>query len=89
MKLEELSLLRDNGLSEKQIEKLEIVLAFYERLPSESLKQELLMLMEGQPLMLPGEFDFLLNNFAARVKATTGPSQISGYIAPSTSGKMH
>lgn len=89
MKLEELSLLRDEGLSEEQIEKLEIVLAFYARLPSESMKQELLMLMERQPLMLPGEFDFRLDNFASRVKATTGSSQISAYIASFTNGKMH
>lgn len=89
MRLEELSLLRDEGLSQEQIEKLEIVLAFYERLPSESMKQELLILMEKQPSMLPGEFNFRLDNFAARVKATIGLSQTSGYIASSTSGKMH
>lgn len=89
MKLEELSLLRDEGLSEEQIEKLEIVLAFYERLPSESMKQELLMLMERQPLMLPGEFDFRLDNFSARVKATTGPFQISEYSASFTTRTMH
>jgi hypothetical protein len=89
MKLEELSLLRDEGLSEEQIEKLEIVLAFYERLPSEPMKQELLMLMERQPLMLPGEFDLRLDNFAARVKAITGPSQMSAYIASFTNGKIH
>lgn len=89
MKLEELSLLRDEGLSEEQIEKLEIVLAFYERLPSEPMKQELLMLMERQPLMLPREFDFRLDNFAARVKASTGLSQTSAYIASFTNGKIH
>ena len=89
MKLEELSLFRDEGLSEEQIQKLGIVLAFYERLPSESMKQELLMLMESQPLMPPGEFDFLLVNFAARVKASTSPLQMSPSIASFTNGKIH
>jgi hypothetical protein len=89
MKFEDLSLLRDEGLSEEQIEKLEIVLTFYERLPSESMKQELLMLIEKQPLMLAGEFDFRLDNFAARMKATADPSQMSAYIASFTNGKMH
>jgi hypothetical protein len=89
MKLEELSLLRDEGLSQEQIEKLKIVLAFYERLPSESMKQELLILMEKQPSMLLGEFDFRLDNFAARAKATTDPSQVSAYIGSFTNGKMH
>ena len=89
MKLEELSLLRDDGLSEGQLEKLEIVLAFYERLPSELMKQDLLMLMERQPFMMPEEFDFRLDNFAARVRAITGPSQLSAYAASFTNGKIH
>jgi len=89
MKLAELSLLRDKRLSEAQIEKLKIVLAFYERLPSESMKHELLMLMERQPLMLPGEFDFRLVHFDARLKAITGPSQISAYTVSFTNGKVH
>jgi hypothetical protein len=89
MKLEELSLLRDEGLSEDEIEKLKIVLAFYDRLPSEAMKEELLILMERQPFMLPGEFDLRLDDFAARVKATTGPAQINAYLAYSTVKKMH
>ena len=89
MKLEELSLLRDEGLSEEQIDKLDIVLAFYERLPCELMKQELLMLMERQPSMLPREFDFRLDDFAARVKGSTGPSPEIACIASSKNGKLH
>lgn len=89
MKLEELSLLRDEGLSEEQIEKLDIVLTFYERLPCELMKQELLMLMERQPSMLPGEFDFRLDDFAARVKGSTAPYQGSAYLAFSKNGRLH
>jgi hypothetical protein len=89
MKLEELSLLRIDGLSENAIEKLKIVLAFYDRLPSEAMKEELLILMERQPLMLPGEFDLRLDDFAARVKAAPTPSQMNVYLAYSHLAKMH
>jgi hypothetical protein len=89
MKLEELSLLRGEGLSEDEIEKLKIVLAFYDRLPSEAMKEELLMLIERQPFMLPGEFDLRLDDFAARVKATTDPAQIVAYLAYSAFANMH
>lgn len=69
MKFEELSLLQNGGLSDHEIEKLNIVLAFYERLPTEGMKRELLQLTENQPTMLPNEFDKRLDDFAVRVKS--------------------
>lgn len=89
MKLEELSLLRAEGLSENDIEKLKIVLAFYDRLPSDAMKEELLMLMEAQPLMMPDEFDRRLDDFALRVKMVAVPSQISAYLACTNFAKIH
>jgi hypothetical protein len=67
MKAHELSLLRQD-LSEVEIEKLKIVLAFYERIPCELLKDELLVLMETQPLLAPAEFDRRLDAFAKQVR---------------------
>jgi len=78
MQLEELTLLRNQGLSEDEIEKLKIVLAFYDRLPSEVMQEELLVLMERQPFMRPEEFNVRLDDFALRVKAAGGPTQYSG-----------
>ena len=89
MKLEEVSLLRAEGLSENDIEKLKIVLAFYDRLPLDTMKEELLMLMEMQPLMMPGEFDRRLDDFALRVKMATIPGQISVYLACTSFAKVH
>lgn len=89
MKLEELSLLKAEGLSEDDIEKLKIVLAFYDRLPSDAMKEELLMLMETQPLMVPGEFDCRLDDFALRVKIAAIPGQVSAYLACANFAKIH
>jgi hypothetical protein len=65
---EELSLLRDEGISKDQIAKLQIIFDFYNRLPCETLKGELLTLMEKQPAMAPREFDLRLQDFAERAK---------------------
>jgi hypothetical protein len=89
MKIDELSLLRAEGLSDDKIEKLKIVLAFYDRLPSDALKEELLALMEGQPSMPTGEFDRLLDNFAARVKAATPLPQMCTDLAYQMSARLH
>ena len=77
MKLQELSLLRDKELSEKQIEKLQMVLAFYNALPTDTLKVELLTLMEQQPSMAPHEFDSRLSQFSVQVKSAMAPTQPS------------
>lgn len=89
MKLEDLSLLRDQGLTEDGSEKLKIVLAFYERLPSEAMKQELLLLIEHQPFMPPGEFDARLDDFAARVKTAAAFAQVGSLLAGAVSSRVH
>ena len=66
---EELSLLRDEGMSKHQIAKLQIIFDFYKRLPCEKLKGELLTLMEKQRAMAPDEFDLCLQDVAERAKA--------------------
>lgn len=89
MKFEELSLLQTGDLSEHDIEKLNIVLAFYERLPTEAMKQELLQLMENQPTMLPDEFDKLLDDFAVRVKSANNYVCVSAYLASAALSRVH
>ena len=89
MKPEDLSLLRDRGLTREEIEKLNIVLAFYERLPTDELKQALLALMENQPFMVPSEFDLRLDDFAARVKTAAAYAQVSAYLASAALPRMH
>ncbi len=66
---EELSLLREEGMSKDQVTKLQIIFDFYKRLPCEKLKGELLTLMEKQRAMAPSEFDLRLQDFAERAKA--------------------
>ena len=89
MKLEDLSLLRHHGFTEEGSEKLKIVLAFYERLPSEAMKQELLLLIENQPFMQPGEFDTRLDAFAARVKTADAFAQVGALLAGAVSTRVH
>lgn len=89
MKLEDLSLLRDQGLTKDGSEKLKIVLAFYERLPSKAMKQELLLLIEHQPLMSPGEFDSQLDDFAARVKTADAFAQVGSLLPGAVSLRVH
>ena len=89
MKLEDLSLMRDKGLTEHESEKLKIVLAFYERLPSEAMKQELLLLIEHQPLMSPGEFNARLDDFAVRVKTAEACTQVGSFLAGAVSSRVH
>ena len=69
MKWDQLTLLQEEGMSKEQLAKLQIILNFYDRLPSEKLKEELLTLMEKQRAMAPGEFDLRLQDFAERAKA--------------------
>lgn len=89
MKFEELSLLQNGDLSDHDIEKLNIVLAFYERLPTEAMKRELLQLMENQPTMLPSEFNKRLDDFAVRVKSANNYVYFSAYLANSTFSRVH
>jgi hypothetical protein len=89
MKFEDLSLLRNRGFTEDETEKLEIVLAFYERLPSAAMKQELLLLIEHQPFMSPGEFDSRLDDFAARIKTPDAFAQVGAFVAGAFSSRMH
>jgi hypothetical protein len=76
---EELSLLRDEGRSKEQIAKLEIIFDFYNRLPCEKLKGELLALMEKQRAMAPSEFDLRLQDFAERAKGFSFRESSSPY----------
>lgn len=89
MKLEELSLFRNRGFTEDETEKLKIVLAFYERLPSEAMKQELLLLIEHQPFMSSGDFDSRLDDFAARVKTAEPFAQVGSFLAGAVSSRVH
>lgn len=89
MKLEDSSLLRNRGFTEDEADKLKIVLAFYERLPSEAMKQELLLLIEHQPFMAPGEFDSRLDDFAARVKKADAFAQAGFVLSGAVSQKVH
>ncbi|MBK4739225.1 hypothetical protein [Noviherbaspirillum pedocola] len=87
MKRDKLDFFAEEGRSEDEIEKLRIVLAFYERLPSEAMKEELLSLMEGQPSMAPAEFDLRLDTFVSKVKAA--PSQENIFSAYAGSARLH
>jgi hypothetical protein len=89
MKLEDLILLRNRGFTNDETEKLKIVLAFYERLPSEAMRQELLLLIEYQPFMSPGEFDARLDDFAARIKTPNAFAQTASFMAGAASSRMH
>jgi hypothetical protein len=53
MKWNELSYLKEEGRSEDEMEKLRIVLAYYDCLPSARMQEERLSLMDGQPSMEP------------------------------------
>lgn len=89
MKLEDSSLLRNRGFTEDEADKLKIVLAFYERLPSEAMKQELLLLIEHQPFMALSEFDSRLDDFAARVKKADAFAQAGSMLSGAVSQKFH
>ena len=86
---EELSLLRDEGMSKNQIAKLQIIFEFYKRLPCEKLKGELLTLMENQRAMAPGEFDLRLQDFAERAKGFFCQESSSPYLRSNTPVSMH
>jgi len=86
---EELSLLRDEGMSKDQIAKLQIIFDFYDRLPCEKLKGELLTLMEKQRAMAPGEFDLRLQDFAERAKAFSFRESSSPYPISNTPASVH
>jgi hypothetical protein len=89
MKLEDLSVFKNDSLSTKEKEKLKIVIAFYDRLPTEEMKREFLELVERQPLMAPGEFDACLDDFVARVKTAGAVAQVGAYIAVAASTRVH
>lgn len=86
---EELSLLRDGGMSKDQIAKLQIIFDFYKRLPCEKLKGELLTLMEKQRAMAPGEFELRLQDFAERAKAVFFQKSGSPYPRSNSPASVH
>lgn len=87
MKRDKLNFFAEEGRSEDEVEKLRIVLAFYERLPSEAMKEELLSLMEGEPFMTHDEFNLRLDTFVSRVKAA--PPQENTFFAYAGSERLH
>ena len=86
---EELSLLRNGGMSKDQIAKLQIIFDFYKRLPCEKLKGELLTLMERQRVMAPSEFDLRLRDFAERAKTVFFRESISPYPMGDSPTNVH
>lgn len=86
---EELSLLRDEGMSKDQIAKLQIIFDFYDRLPCEKLKGELLTLMEKQRAMALSEFDLRLQDFAERAKGLSFRESSSLYPISNTPASVH
>ena len=86
---DELSLLRDGGMSKDQIAKLQVIFNFYDRLPCEKLKGELLTLMEKQRAMAPSEFDLRLQDFAERAKAVFSRGSSSPHPMSDSPASVH
>ena len=86
---EELSLLRVEGMSKDQIAKLQIIFDFYDRLPCEKLKGELLNLIEKQRAMTSDEFDLRLQDFAKRAKAFPSESRVAPHPISDPPASVH
>jgi hypothetical protein len=89
MKLDDWSLLKNETLTDEEVGKLNLVLAFHARLPTEEMRQQLLVLMEEGRCMAPGEFDLRLDQFAAQAKAAMAPFHTGEHAAYALSAKVH
>lgn len=89
MKLDDLSLLKNEALTDEEVRKLSLVLAFHDRLPTEAMQEQLLILMEEGSFMEPGEFDLRLSQFAAQAKAAMAPFQTGEHATVAAPSKLH
>lgn len=89
MKPSDLSLVRNTNLTDEEVGKLELILAFHDRLPTEAMRQALLILIEDEPFLARTEFDRRLDQFAAQAKAAMTPFQAGEYAAYIASAQVH
>ena len=82
-------MLKNEALTDEQFGKLELVLAFHDRLPTQAMRETLLVLIEEEPFLARAEFDRRLNQFAAQAKAAMAPFQAGQYAAYASSEKVH